>query len=41
MVKLCQFARDRSNRGVSAMHDVNQGPQPAATASIAQKQFPP
>ena len=32
MVKLCQFACGRYNRGDSAMGDANQGPQPAAVA---------
>ena len=35
MVKLCQFICDRYNRGVSAMRDADQGPQPAAAASTA------
>lgn len=40
MVKLCQFACDRNNRGVSAMRDANQGPDPSAAASIAHSAIP-
>ena len=35
MVKLCQFACVRYNKGVPAMRDAVQGPQPAAAARTA------